>query len=65
MRKLKRIAIWGQPCSGMSSLAIKLGKMYNLPVFHSDVIFGNNWTKKPKNFIMKKAEKIIFLDKWI
>ncbi|OLS22634.1 MAG: Shikimate kinase [Candidatus Heimdallarchaeota archaeon LC_3] len=65
MNRIKRIAIWGPPSSGKSTLSKKLEKFYNLPVYHSDEIFETNWRKIPKKIVQKKTENIINFEKWI
>ncbi len=43
----------------------KLEKLYQIPVYHSDEIFGINWTKTPEKSIQKKSEEVFNLEKWI
>lgn len=59
MKKLKRIAIWGPPSSGKSSLALDLGKQLELTIYHSDIYSGINWGKIPKILLIKKGNKVL------
>ena len=50
----KRIAIWGSPGSGKTSLSILIGNKYFLPVYHSDEIFRGKLAEEANPKILKR-----------
>jgi adenylate kinase family enzyme len=62
---LKRIAIIGLPGSGKSTLACKLGKFFNIPVYHLDKhLFINDIRRDQKEFISIQ-QQLVDQDAWI
>lgn len=63
---MKRIMIIGPGNAGKSTLAIKLGKSLNLPVYHLDKIFWlPNWVTIDREKFIEEQSKITLMDQWI
>ncbi|MHA2105846.1 MAG: hypothetical protein ACW981_20655 [Candidatus Hodarchaeales archaeon] len=65
MKKLRRIAIWGPPSSGKSSLAVYLGKQIKIPVYHSDIYLGIEWDKIQNEILDEKVFSLIKKREWL
>ena len=62
----KKIIIIGTQGAGKTTVADRMGKELNLPVFYMDrVFFTSDWKKKPKGESMKELLKICDGEKWI
>ena len=66
IKEINRISIIGGPGTGKTTLSDKLGKKYNMPVYHLDGIHHlENWIPRDKDerdrMILEKAQE----DKWI
>jgi len=62
---MKKIAIVGCPSSGKTTLANKLGAIFNIPVHHLDKIF---WVEKEgikQDMFLAQQEEIMKEEKWI
>jgi len=63
---MKRIMIIGPGNSGKSTLAVKLGKKLDLPVYHLDQYFWlSNWEPKEKGEWETDHLRLIKQDSWI
>lgn len=63
---MKRISIIGGGGTGKTTLALKLGKIFDLPVYHIDGIkYLDNWKKRDEIERYKILSKHIKEDKWI
>lgn len=63
---MKRIVILGCAGCGKSTLASKLGKKLNIPVFHLDTIYWKaNWQEEDKEVFVDKQRKMIENPAWI
>lgn len=62
----QRICIIGNGGAGKSTLAVKLGEEFKLPVCHIDKLYWlPNWVRRPKDEYLKLLEKVVCQDKWI
>lgn len=63
---MRRIAIVGSGGAGKSTLAIRLGKITGIEVFHLDKLFWKpGWTPIAKEELAVKVQDIIGTDSWI
>lgn len=63
---MERISIIGGGGTGKTTLAIKLGKILNLPVYHIDGIkYRENWEKRDESERYEILSKYIKEDNWI
>lgn len=63
-----KICIIGCSSSGKSTLADLLGKKYNMPVTHLDLLAhqeGTQWTRVPDSELIKSQKSILSQDSWI
>lgn len=61
-----RIVIIGSPGAGKTTLAIQLGKILEIPVFHLDRFFWQPcWIGEPGDVRKEKLEKLIQQEQWI
>ena len=66
MLKPKKIFMLGLQGSGKTTLAEKLSKHLEIPVYYLDVIlFDSNWKKLPIEKTIHEIEQIIQKDKWV
>ena len=65
MKRIVRIAIWGPPCSGKSTLAVKIGKHLDIPVHHSDAIFLGEKEDNSLDYLHNKAIQILNEKQWV
>lgn len=63
---MQRIWIAGSSGSGKTTLANKLGKKFNIPVYHRDSItWGENWEERTEEEQIRIVREISKKDKWI
>ena len=63
---MQRILIIGPCGAGKSTLAIKLGKRLDLPVFHMDQLnWKSGWIESSKEELLGKIANVIAADRWI
>jgi len=61
-----RIAIIGNAGGGKTTLALKLGKDFSLPIFHIDNLqWDKSWTRKSELAFKKAHVQLMNLDSWI
>ncbi|MFX0114418.1 MAG: hypothetical protein ACFFB3_07710 [Candidatus Hodarchaeota archaeon] len=61
-----RIAIWGPPASGKTILALKLGKILDIPVYHSDALFHNKLARHLSvNILKRRIIPLLKTPNWI
>jgi len=66
MISVKKIVIIGNAGSGKSFLAQKLGKIFNLPVFHLDQYFWQpNWVHPDEHEYKKVHDALCLRDAWV
>ena len=66
LKQVKRITIVGGPGTGKTTLAQKLGTIFNLPIIHIDGInYNPNWEKVEKEKRDKLILEKIKNEKWI
>ncbi len=62
----QRICIVGNGGAGKSTLAVKLGEEFKLPVCHIDKLYWlPGWEKRPKDEYLKLLEEVVQQDRWI
>ena len=63
---MKRIMIIGSGCSGKSTLAIRLGRVLNLPVYHLDRLHWRpGWQETPKSEFHALQAQAVAEPEWI
>jgi adenylate kinase family enzyme len=63
---MNRIAILGNGGAGKSTLAIQLGELKRIPVFHLDqLIWKDNWTAVSESEFKRIHDSILDKSKWI
>lgn len=63
---LHRVAIWGPPGSGKTTLAKDLAKILGYQVFHSDNLYiKSNWKQLRPESLRNKAIPLLRAEKWI
>ncbi len=66
MKKYKRVCVVGNGGAGKSTLAVKLGEYFKLPVCHIDRLYWlPGWVKRPKDEYLKLLEEVVRQDEWI
>lgn len=62
---MKKVAIVGCPSSGKTTMAIQLGQMLNIPVYHLDKIFWTDDGYLKQDPFIAQQEEIMRSDSWI
>jgi len=63
---MQRVMIIGGPGAGKTTMAMRLGEITGLPVFHlDDLSYGPEKGKYPKETIAENLLKVIAQDRWI
>ncbi len=63
---MKRVMVVGGPGSGKSALAVRLGEITGLPVYHMDMIHHlPGWKPRPRDEKIAMANEIEARDEWI
>lgn len=63
---VSRILVLGCAGSGKSYLAKKLSKIFNLPVYHLDLLYWRpHWTTAPEDEFKQGVVEIVNKEKWI
>lgn len=63
---MKRVMIVGGPCSGKSTMAVGLGQITGLPVFHMDhVHYKAGWVEREMDEKLRLAAQIHARDRWV
>ncbi len=63
---MKRIVVIGNAAAGKSTLAVKINKITNIPIFHLDkILWKKNWERTAEEEFIAKHDEIIRKDSWI
>jgi adenylate kinase family enzyme len=62
---MKKIAIVGCPSSGKTTMAVQLGRILNIPVYHLDKIFWTDDGHLKQDSFITNQEEIMCGDSWI
>jgi adenylate kinase family enzyme len=63
---MRRIVIIGPLAAGKSTLALKLGRLLEIPVYHLDWLYwGDTWTAKPVAEWQALLDRIVAAESWI
>src|ERR1700738_4454532 len=62
----QRVTVIGNGGSGKTTLSLRLGEQYDLPVFHMDrLIWRSGWQPAPEKEVRPKLEEIMRGERWL